>query len=386
MNTLLDANATPFENWFANRCLHHKARPHDWKSSADKKVIGPSLEFSLPTGHSLDSAQRAYRESKAAEHCTRAAVAANSVRHRESMRQRMDAITPLDSRHIATGGAMNAPDWLSVAVERALLTYGGIFAAAEVVRTSSRGDMLWPVVDDTDNIGWRISESENVTTATNAPASSDADFGQRKWGLYKYTSGEIVAPFELTDQPGVDVPAMLADGCFERIARAFAADLTNGLGVGEPWGIVPTAATVSAQSATAISWNDLLRLVAAVDPGHRIAGAGFMFHDDIRLYLKELRDGNGRPMWLENDGTLLGYPTFLNQSMDSTISSGKKTVLFGNLKKFKVRQHNVVRFVEASEAHRLNDRSGFAAYSECDGNLLDASADEARKPIKVLTH
>jgi len=111
-----------------------------------------------------------------------------------------------------------------------------------------------------------------------------------------------------------------------------------------------------------------------------------MMSDDIRLAIKRLVDGQGRQQWNDSETTLKGYPVYVNEHMASAPVSGAKTILFGNLKKYKVRMHHIVRVVHLAQRYRLSDLDGFVAYIEADGGLLDAAASDSLKPIKVLTH
>jgi HK97 family phage major capsid protein len=104
-------------------------------------------------------------------------------------------------------------------------------------------------------------------------------------------------------------------------------------------------------------------------------------------YLRKLKDGNGRYLWQDNqqDGEpsrLHGRPITINQDMDSTIAAAKKTLLYGQLSKYKIRSVGGVRLYRLQERFRDNDEDGFIAFIREDGNLLDAGT----KPVKVLLH
>ena len=125
-------------------------------------------------------------------------------------------------------------------------------------------------------------------------------------------------------------------------------------------------------------------MIHSVDPAYR-QGAAWMFHDNIMLHLRKLLDGIGRPLWADGPNgtlppTLKGYPYFINQDMQSSVATGTKTVLFGQLSKYKIRQVNNVRFFRLTERYRDNDQDGFGAFIESDGNLLTAGT----APVKHL--
>lgn len=74
-----------------------------------------------------------------------------------------------------------------------------------------------------------------------------------------------------------------------------------------------------------------------------------------------------------------GYPYYVNNDM-ATIGASNKTVLFGQLKKYKIRrvkELSVVKLVERFADYGQIALLGFARY---DGNLLDAGTH----PVKYL--
>lgn len=294
--------------------------------------------------------------------------------------QAMNYKAALSSVAAADGGTIMAPESMIGSLEVNMLAYGGILQAAEIMRTPGREPIRWPTVNDTSNKGRRLGENQAINT-TNQPT-----FAAVQWGLYKYTSDGLLVPYELLTGTPYNLPGVLGGMMGERIGRKFSDDGTTGTGANQPKGAITAAGTTNAAAAAAIAWDDLETLISSVDPAYRI-GASFMFHDSIRQALKKLKDGNGRPLWADspNGGepaTLKDYPWIINQSMDSTIASGKKTISFGQHFKYKVRQFDTIRIYRLVERQRENDQDEFLAFAEMDGNLLDAGTN----PIKVLTH
>jgi len=314
-------------------------------------------------------------------------TAANSIRDawlsgpREQAQARTRAhMRALSSVTAGTGGVLTMPEAIMQALEINLLKHGGILEVCEVMRTEGRERLRWPTANDTSNKGRRIGEAKAVAEVNPA-------FNAVYWDAHKYTSDEIFAPYELLTGTPYNLPAVLGNMLTERIARKLSDDMTTGTGVNQPNGLITKATTTSAASATAIAWDDLETLISSVDPSHR-TGATFMFHDNTRQALKKLKDGMGRPLWADgpNGGdpaNLKGYSWTLNQSMDSSISSGKKTISFGNHAKYKVRMVGEIRLYRLVEKYRdTTDSDAFLAFMEADGNLLDAGT----APVKVLTH
>lgn len=290
----------------------------------------------------------------------------------------------LSSLTAATGGALTMPETMMNQLEIALLQFGGILDVCDTIRTDGRERFRWPTANDTGNKGRRLGEAK-------ATAELNPTFAATYWDAYKYTSDEIFVPYELSTGTPYNLPAILGGMLFERIARKLADDLTTGTGVDQPTGfvtdMVAKSATRAAGSATAISWDDLDNLITSVDPAYR-NGASFSFHDSTRNAIAKLKDGMGRPLWADNangsaPSTLKGYPWTINQSMDSTIASGKYSVAFGQHRAYKARMVGQVRLYRLIEKYRdTTDSDAYLAFLEADGKLLDAGTH----PCKVLSH
>ncbi|MCI0346069.1 MAG: phage major capsid protein, partial [Chloroflexi bacterium] len=140
----------------------------------------------------------------------------------------------------ADGGAITSPESMVQQLEVNMLAYGGVLQAAQVIRTAGRERMRWPTVNDTSNKGRRLGES-GVVTSTAQPT-----FAGVYWDSYKYTSDEILVPYELLVGTPFDLPSILGALMGERIGRKLADDFTTGTGANQPKGIVTAATTFAA--------------------------------------------------------------------------------------------------------------------------------------------
>lgn len=286
----------------------------------------------------------------------------------------------LSSQDGSTGG-FTFGDSFVANLEKAMLAFGGMLQVSSVIRTTDGAPMRWPTANDTGNSGRQIGESQAVTTL-------DPSFGAVIWNAYKFTSDEILVPYELLQNNAVnlvnELPLMLG----ERLGRILNTKCTTGTGAGTPKGIVTCAtAGVTAASATAIAYDELIDLEHSIDPSRRnLPGVGYMFHDNMLLMFRKLKNGNGDPLWTSgvNSGapnTINGRPYTINQDMASAAIASAITVLFGQFPQYKIRQVNQIRIYRLVERHRENDQDAFLAFNEFDGNLLD-SGDH---PVKKLT-
>jgi HK97 family phage major capsid protein len=274
-------------------------------------------------------------------------------------------------------GAITIADTFVNRLEVAMLAYGGVRQVAEVLRTDTGAEMTWPGVDDTSNEGERIGENTDV-------AEQDVAFHGYTWKAYKYSSKLIRVPVELLEDSAFNLVQTLGDIVGERLSRKQNRDFTVGTAANQPNGIV-TAATLgkTTAGANAITADEVLDLIHSVDPAYRI-GAGFMFHDAVLLALRKLKDSQGRYLWSSGitggaPDRLSEYPITINQHMASSVATTNKTMLFGQLNKYKVRDVRVIRFRRLVERYAEKDQEGFIAFSRSDGNLLATGT-----PVKYM--
>jgi HK97 family phage major capsid protein len=216
--------------------------------------------------------------------------------------------------------------------------------------------------------------------------------GQTVLGSYLYSSKSVLVSLQLLQDSSVNVPDLIGRMLGERIGRIQNDHFTTGSGVSQPNGLL-TAATDSAVttvSTTLISYDEMVNLEHSVDPAYR-PGAKWMFHDGALKALKKVEalqysgDTTGLPIWLPGlavnaPDTILGYPYVVNQSM-STPATTVKSVLFGALNKYIVRDVRDITLVRLNERYADYHQVGFLAFARSDGDLLDAGT----RPVKYLT-
>ncbi len=304
---------------------------------------------------------------------------------RTAIQARIAALPPEIRALGLTGaaGGFTVPQAFMTELERAMKSYSGILQACRVVPTQGGATMPWPTVNDTGNIGALLAEgSAAVDTA-------DPTFAAVTFSAYVYTSKIVRVANQLLQDTAFPLENELASMLGERIGRILNNHGTVGTGSSQPKGIVTAMSgglIVTAASATAIAFNDLVNLMHNVDPAYRARPAvGWMMHDLILKAIKKLVDGQSRPLWLsgiamKEPDTILGKPYFINQDMDNAITTTKKTILFGDFSKY------VVRKVANPIMARLNERyaeyfqTGFVMFDRWDSQLVDAGTG----PVSLL--
>ncbi len=280
----------------------------------------------------------------------------------------------------ASGGYITPPEDLVRQLETAMLAYGGIYEQAQVIRTANANAMAWPSANDTGNTGEWLAEAGDTGTT-----STDPTFGKTTWLGHKVSSKPILASFELLRDSVFDLPSILGGMLGERIGRAKATAFATGNGAGKPLGLtLSTTLGVTAASGTAITADEILDLIYSIDPAYRTNGCGFLMSDATALKLRKLKDADGQYIWRMGmeagaPDTLFGYPVHICQEMPAA-TSGLKSVVFGQLTSYKVREVGAIRLYRLSELYRRYDQDGFIAFHEVDGGLLDAGTH----PVKHL--
>lgn len=249
-----------------------------------------------------------------------------------------------------------------------------------VYKTDAGNDLPMPTNDDTSNTGELLSENSDGSSS-----SADLVFGQITMKAWKYSTKMIKASTELLEDSAIDLPGYIGGAFGSRIGRVLSPHLTTGDNSSKPQGIVTgaTSGKVSA-STSATTFPEIIDLVHSVDPSYRQAKTcRFMFHDNILLYLKKLTVGasttNARPLWQPGwdvgaPATIDGYQYLINQGMASSVATGNKIVLFGDMKGYAIRLVNQYRLLTLRERYAEFDQTAWIGFMRADGRTLNTSA------------
>jgi HK97 family phage major capsid protein len=291
------------------------------------------------------------------------------------------ALTGLQSS--TTTGGYTVADETMRSLEVALLAFGGMRQVATVIRTATGGPLPIPTSNDTANKGVIIAE--NITST-----ELEMTFGQLVLDAWKYSSKYILASIEFLQDTSINANEFLGTALGNRIARITNDHFTTGTG-SQPNGIV-TAATssgITTASQQVVTYDNLVDVEHSVDPAYR-PGGKWMLHDSALKIIKKIKvlqysgDTSGMPLWVPGlstgaPDTILGYPYVINQSMAPT-GAGTKSVLFGQLDKYIIRDVRDVSVLRLDELFALLGQVAFLALSRHDGDLLDAGTN----PVKYL--
>lgn len=296
-----------------------------------------------------------------------------------------------------TAGGFTVPQGFIARVDRKLKLISPFFsedmasATSEAenifdfIRTDTGNDLPMPTNDDTANTGELLAE--NTDAFANA---TDLVFAQVTLKAYKYNAKPMKVSNELLNDSGVDIEGLIADTLATRIGRIVNTHFTTGDNTAKPQGIV-TGATAgkTTASATAITFPEIIDLVHSVDAAYRKSGSvRFMLNDLILAYLKKQTIGSStndsRPLWQPGyatgaPDTIDGHRYLINNDMASALATTNITMLFGDMKKYMVRQVNGYIVKRLNERFADFDQTAWLMFARFDGRFANTSA------IKKLT-
>ncbi len=266
------------------------------------------------------------------------------------------------------GGYLVQSPILANELEVALKNYSGMRQVSEIRRTDTGADYVWPGIDDTAN------EGELLPAPDTAATDLDLSYVARVWKAYEMSSKKIRVHRSLYQDSQFNILSHVDERIGERLGRLQNRLYTVGTGNSQPYGIVPGATVaVTAASASLITYDEMIDLEYAIDIDYRSQGCKYMANDLVFKVLRKLKDGMGNYLWKNADGsqpaTFNGYPCQTNNNM-ATMAASAKTVLFGLLNKYKIREvqtMSVQRFIETRGAYNQDE---FLGIMRADGKLL----------------
>lgn len=247
-------------------------------------------------------------------------------------------------------------------VIEALREQSPIFQLAKVLTTSSGEPMDWPV-KNAHVVPTAVAEA---AASGNAATYSKSDLSTSlvtstvsKYGVIVEVSKELV------DDSSLDIASMVAEDAGIELGRLAATNAMAALLAGAPLG-------GTFAGAAAITADDLLTAYHSLVSSYRVNGT-WLANDSTALLLRRtLKDSQGRYMW--QDATLAGgyadslltRPFKTDYNMPA-VATGNKSVLFGDLSKFIIRQVGDIRVTRSDEygfdrdvvAFKVNWRGGF---------------------------
>jgi HK97 family phage major capsid protein len=302
----------------------------------------------------------------------------------------------------------------------ALKAYGGLLPYIQLLQTDSGQPMPWPTVDPTAIVGRYITEQNQLGYGGDSNGG-DYQFGQGMLNAWTIVSGVILASLQLINDAAFDVDGFVNDRIGESIGRKVAAEIHTGSGSSAFLGIETAlsarghqaspalggvylagsstnwastaggsaftiAGGTSAQAKRAnglIGFDDVLGMIATVDPAYRNSGRCIFVANDLTLaMLRQITDAYGHPLWSPavapgQPDTLYGFPVVIDQNTSavSTSASTAGGLLFGDFKTAMVgRQVNGASMMRLTERYADYLQVGYLGYVRMDVRSNDLRA------------
>lgn len=290
----------------------------------------------------------------------------------------------IEKRDLATtsGGGL-LPTSFYNRIQRHLVETSSILSAGATVLRSDSGEPIKIPKSTAFSTAAIVSEGGTIP-------ESDPTLGTTTLGGYKY--GFLVqVSYELANDVNFDLIGFLAEQAGIAIGNSFGAHAITGTGTGQPTGILtgatlgvtgPTGtATSLGTQTTAGQGGDLLHdLVASLaEPYARSASAAWLMRNSTLNIIRKLRDSQGRYVFSSDvipgsgsAGTLLGRPVYTDPTMPA-MAANAKSILFGDISRYWVRQVGGLRFDRSEEFAFDRDTITFRGLARLDGALVDTT-------------
>ena len=279
-------------------------------------------------------------------------------------------------------GGYTVPEDFYRALEVALKYYCNFFDFATVFTTESGADMPYPTNNDTTNRATILGENTAITD------NYDLTFGVTTFKSWMYHPRNVfLVSLQLMQDSAFNIEQVIAAAIGERFGRGLAYDFTLGNGSTAPQGITVGAAASGVRFArTAFTRAKLLDLKFALDPAYR-RDAKWMFNDATLKAILALEDGDNRPLYqmspiVGQPDTIEGHQYIINTDMAGSGTANNKSVLFGKMDKYFIRQVKGLSLVRFDEKYMNAAQIGWTAFGRWDGRVMDAGT----KPIMYGDH
>ena len=270
-----------------------------------------------------------------------------------------------------------------------LRAFGSVANMAWQTETERGETMRIPGLDSKDQEGEMLTAENTAAADLNNPAFSDVPFN-----AYVFSSKVAAVSNPFLNDAVIDIEALVRMLLVRRVGRICNRLSTLGTGVNQPQGIVTAAMPgVTAAAVDSISWDELLKMIHAVDPAYRIkmesmspADGGFMseggvigwqFNDTMLQAIAQLKDGEGRPLFLPSiregePNRVFGYPYQINQHMASP-AAGTIPALFGDFSYYGIRRVTDMMFYRFTDSvYTINNVTGFLMFVRMDARYRGA--------------
>lgn len=285
----------------------------------------------------------------------------------------------LDERAQAVGvdaaGGYITPASFAASFTESLKAHDEIFEASTLIETDRGTGCSFPIDDDTAAVATIVAESG--TSLLSSPVVFDQiAFGRAPM----WRTGHIICSNELVTDSRFNLAGLLARNFGKRFARGVGASFITKL-------LTDADVAVTSAAPTALTGDELLDLVSAVDSDYQMRGS-FLMRSATLTMLRKIKSSSGGdyllPIGRDANGrkTLFDFPVYESPSMPAA-TAGLKAIAFGDLSRFIRRQvRNSLTVRSYTERYATADQTAFEGFLRVDSALSKAA--NAPMPIRLL--
>lgn len=272
-----------------------------------------------------------------------------------------------------TNGSVLVPSSVAPYIEAALAGASGMMQAADVIRTTNGGDLVWPTINNT-------TAKAKVMAQYAQSAKAAKTFTSKVLKAHTFRTDIIPVSLELIQDSAVNVEQYIGELLAKELVDGLNAAFTNGTGTDEPRGITVDAHKVTAAGA-GVTYDDIIALMKAVPSSYQ-AGAKFMMNAKTMFDLALIKDASERPIWTPSmsaamPNAVFGKEVVLNDDL------ADNAIVYGDIKKYKVRMVKDMSVAVMREALMEFLSIGMIGYCRADGLLLDAGTHPVAQLAKA---
>ncbi|MDL4772913.1 phage major capsid protein [Actinomadura xylanilytica] len=280
----------------------------------------------------------------------------------------------------SSGGGLQGTTFYHQLVEH-LVDSSAVLAAGATLISTDTGEALKVPKTTAMSTAAIVAEGAQI-------GESDPTFASTTLDAYKY-GFMVQVSYELANDSTFDLLGYLAREAGQAIGNGAGADFMAGNGTGKPNGLVGAASagkTGATGAGGAFTAEDLIDLYHSVaEPYARSRAAAWVMRNSTLGVVRKLRDDSGAsagtggflfditpPPGSGAVGTLLGRPVYVDPNVPA-VGTGAKSVLFGDMSRYWVRQVRTLRFERSDEYAFDRDLITFRGLWRADGDLIDTT-------------
>lgn len=173
---------------------------------------------------------------------------------------------------------------------------------------------------------------------------------------------------KLKDNTDIDVVSFIVSRVAEAIAEKLEEEFV--CGNSKITGITSANATVTAAAATAVTYDELVKLKHSLKRRFR-ANAHYIMAPETYTAVCQLKDENGHPYFKENEYKILDLPVIESDSMPG-MTAGSKAIVCADLKGYTIKATKSVEISILREKFATKNMLGVLAFGEYDAKITDA--------------